>query len=84
MPSAAARADNQGANPVMRKILISSALILSLAGGASAIAATKPAAKPAPAASATADKTADCNKQWKAEKKHTQTHKAFMAACTKA
>jgi len=68
----------------MRKILISSALILSLAGGATAMAATKPAAKPAPAASATDSKTADCNKQWKAEKKHTQTHKAFMAACAKA
>jgi hypothetical protein len=71
----------------MRKILISSALILSLAGGASAMAATKPAAKAAPAApaaTATTSKTADCNKQWKAEKKHTQTHKAFMAACTKA
>jgi uncharacterized protein YceK len=68
----------------MRKILISSALILSLAGGASAMAATKPATKPAPAATATTSKSAECAKQWKAEKKHTQTHKAFMAACTKA
>ena len=78
----------------MRKILISSALILSLAGGASAMAATKPATTKAPApaaatkapatAAATDTKTADCAKQWKAEKKHTQTHKAFMAACTKA
>jgi hypothetical protein len=68
----------------MRKILISSALVLSLVGGASAMAATKPATKPAPAATATNSKASDCAKQWKAEKKHTQTRKAFMAACTKA
>ena len=69
----------------MRKLLISSALILSLAGGAQALAATKPAPKPQPAAaSATNAKAADCAKQWKAEKKHTQTRKAFMAACAKA
>lgn len=66
----------------MRKILLSSAIVLSLVGGASAMAATKaaPAAKP----SATASKSADCARQWKAEKSHTQTRKAFMAACTKA
>lgn len=68
----------------MRKILISSALILSLAGGATAMAATKTATKTAPAATATQSKSAACVKQWKAEKKHTQTRKAFMAACTKA
>jgi hypothetical protein len=68
----------------MRKILISSALILSLAGGAQAMAATKPAPKAKPAAAATDPKAADCAKQWSAEKKHSQTRKAFMAACTKA
>lgn len=69
----------------MRKILISSALVLSLVGGASAMAATKAAApKAQPAATAATSKEADCAKQWKAEKKHTQTRKAFMAACTKA
>jgi len=67
----------------MRKILISSALILSLVGGGAACAAAKPAAKPAPAAAADS-KAADCAKQWKAEKKHSQTHQAFMAACAKA
>jgi len=68
----------------MRNILLSSAIVLSLVGGASAMAATKaaPAAKPAPAA--TSSKAADCAKQWKAEKTHSQTRKAFMAACTKA
>lgn len=66
----------------MRKILISSAIALSLIGGGAAIAGTKaPAAKPA--ASATASKSSNCAKQWKAEKTHTQTRKAFMAACTK-
>ena len=71
----------------MRNVLLSSVLILSLAGASSALAAdakAKPmAAKPAAAAPDKA-KMADCEKQWKAEKKHTQTRKAFMAACTKA
>ena len=66
----------------MRKILISSAIAMSLVGGGAALAATKAApAKPAPAASS---KAAECAKQWKAEKTHTQTRKAFMAACNKA
>ena len=69
----------------MRKILISSAVILSLVGGASAMAAPKAAKTSAPAAApATSTKAADCAKQWKAEKKHRQTRKAFMAACEKA
>lgn len=66
----------------MHKILIASALALSLCGGASAVAATKAAPKPQPVA--VSSKDADCAKQWKAQKKHTETHKAFMAACTKA
>lgn len=68
----------------MRKILISSALILSLAGGATAYAGTKAAAAPKPAATAASSKAAGCAKQWKAEKTHSQTRKAFMAACAKA
>jgi hypothetical protein len=28
-------------------------------------------------------KHADCLKQWSAQKKHTQTRKAFLAACEK-
>jgi uncharacterized protein YceK len=68
----------------MRNILLSSAIVLSLVGGASAMAATKAAPAAKPAAAATASKSADCAKQWKAEKTHTQTRKAFMAACTKA
>ena len=68
----------------MHKILIASAVALSLAAGGAAVA--KPAAtKAASTAAAQANpKAADCAKQWKAEKKHTQTRKAFMAACTKA
>ena len=83
MSPVAAPAAHRETTTDMRKILISSALVLSLAGGGAAFAATKPAAKPAPAASAADTKSADCAKQWKAEKKHSQTHKAFMAACTK-
>ncbi len=69
----------------MRKVLIASALVMSLAGGSAAMAGVKAAAQKTPAA-APADKakTAGCEKQWKAEKKHSQTRKAFMAACTKA
>jgi hypothetical protein len=68
--------------PPMRNILIASVLMASVAGAA--FAADKPAPKPAPAAaSAKSVKATDCAKQWKAEKKHTQTRKAFMAACTK-
>lgn len=66
----------------MRKMLISSVLVLSLCGGASAMAATKAAPKPAPAAATS--KQADCAKQWKAQTSHTESKKAFMAACTKA
>jgi hypothetical protein len=69
----------------MQKLLITSALALSLcAGGAFAAGTAKPAAKPAaPAAAPANPKAADCAKQWKAEKKHSQTRKAFMAACEK-
>jgi hypothetical protein len=65
----------------MTKFLVPAAVALSLIVGSTAVAATKPAA---PAPSAASAKAADCAKQWKAEKKHTQTHKAFMAACEKA
>jgi hypothetical protein len=69
----------------MRKVLLSSAIILSLASGP--LRSPPPSrwpAKPAAAAPADKAKSADCEKQWKAEKKHSQTRKAFMAACTKA
>lgn len=72
----------------MRKVLLSSALVLSFACGSAALAADKPAtktmasAKPAAAAPADKAKSTDCAKQWKAEKKHSQTRKAFMASCT--
>lgn len=65
----------------MRKLLVPAALVISMAAGSAAFAATAP--KPAkPAASST--KTADCMKQWQAQKTHTQTRKAFLAACEKA
>jgi len=66
----------------MHKILLSSVLVLSLAGGSAAMAAHKaaPAAKP----SATASKSSECARQWRAETSHTQKRKAFMAACNKA
>ena len=67
----------------MRKILISSAIVLSLATGGAAFAATK-ASKAAASAAPIDPKAADCAKQWKAEKKHSQKHKEFMAACEKA
>jgi hypothetical protein len=63
----------------MRKFVVPLLLIASVTAGSAAAATKAPA--PAPAASA---KAADCVKQWKAEKKHTQTRKAFLAACEKA
>lgn len=66
----------------MRKLLVPAALVVSMAAGSAAFAATTP--KPAkPAATATATRSA-CMKQWSAQKTHTQTKKAFLAACEKA
>jgi len=67
----------------MRKFLVPTVLILSMAVGSSAFAAPK-AAKPAPAAMAPSSKASDCAKQWQAQKKHTETRKAFLTACEKA
>jgi hypothetical protein len=66
----------------MRQFLLPSAIILSLAAAPMAMAATA-APKAAPSADTKA-KTASCSQQWKAEKKHSQTRKAFMAACLKS
>ena len=83
MSLAAIEAAHQGDTPPMRKILLSSAIVLSLVGGGAAFAGAKaPAAKSAVAASTS--KASSCAKQWKAEKTHSQTRKAFMAACSKA
>ncbi len=62
----------------MRSLIAPVALIVSLAVGSSAFAATAPA-KTAPVVS----KASACAAQWKAEKKHTQTRKAFLSACEK-
>jgi Ni/Co efflux regulator RcnB len=67
----------------MRKLLVPTVLVLSMAIGSSALAAPK-AAKPAPAAAATSSKASDCARQWTAQKKHTETRKAFLTACEKA
>jgi len=64
----------------MRSLIAPVAIVMSLAVGSVAFAATAPA-KPAPAMASA--KAADCAAQWKAEKKHTQTRKAFLAACEK-
>lgn len=64
----------------MRKIIASTAVALTVAGGAPAFAKAHHVEK----TSATASKSADCANQWRAEKNHTQTRKAFMAACTRA
>lgn len=61
----------------MRNLMIPAALVLALGAGSAAFAAT-----PAPAAAKpTAAKHNECVSQWKAQKKHTQTEKAFLAAC---
>ena len=70
----------------MRKFAVPVAALLAAAlASAGALAATTPTAPAKPAvASVSKDKLADCTRQWKAQKKHTQTRKAFMAACQKA
>ena len=69
----------------MRKFAVPLAALLAAALATTALGATTPTAPAKPAAvSVSKDKLADCTKQWKAQKKHTQTRKAFMAACQKA
>jgi Ni/Co efflux regulator RcnB len=69
----------------MRKLLIPALLACSLAAGPVAMAATPhKATTTTTATKVDKAKQADCAKQWKAQTKHTQTRKAFMAACEKA
>ena len=74
----------------MRKFALPVASVLALALTSASLAATTPAKPAAPAtpakaaAVAVSPKHADCLKEWKAQKKHTQTRKAFMATCEKA
>jgi hypothetical protein len=68
----------------MRKLLLPLAIVAIAAGPASmAMAGTKAMEKSHAAAPAN-PKAADCLAKWKAEKKHSQTKKAFMAACEAA
>jgi hypothetical protein len=69
----------------MRNLIVPALVAASLAVGGVAVAATSPAPVKAHAMKAAPNpKAAGCLKQWKAEKKHTQTRKAFLAACEKA
>lgn len=71
----------------MRSLIAPAAMILSLAVGSAAFAATPaPAAKTMakPAAMAKADpkaKTAACEQSWKAQKTHTGKEADFVKAC---
>ncbi len=70
----------------MRNLIAPAALVLSLALGSAAFAATPaPAAKPAamkPAATSTANaKRTACENSWKSQKTHTGTEAAFVKAC---
>lgn len=68
----------------MPKLLMTGAVLLTLAA-APAFAATTAAPAPAkPAATAPNPKLAACQAQWRAQTHHTQTRKAFLAACLKA
>lgn len=62
----------------MRKLLVPAALVVAIAMGGAAAASAHAAKHPAN------PKHADCVKQWSAEKKHTETRKAFLAACERA
>lgn len=70
----------------MRNLLIPALIACSLAAGPAAMAAAPHKTATAAPAATKVDKAkqADCASQWKAQKKHTQTRKAFMDACLKA
>ena len=67
----------------MRNLIAPAALILSLAAGSAAFAATPaPAAAVKPAATAKMDASAKrtaCEQSWKSQKTHTGTEAAFVA-----
>ena len=67
----------------MRNFIAPAALVLSLALGSAAFAATPaPAAKPAAMAKAdTHAKTTACEQAWKSQKSHTGTERAFVKSC---
>jgi hypothetical protein len=69
----------------MRRFAVPTAALLAVALSTGALAATTTATPAATKVTAASNpKSADCLKQWKAQKKHTQTRKAFMASCEKA
>jgi hypothetical protein len=68
----------------MRQYIAPAVLALSVAFAGSAFAADQKPAKPAMATAKPAakdPKTEACEKAWKAEKKHTTKHDAFIKAC---
>jgi len=66
----------------MRTLIAPAAVILSLALGTAAFAATTTPAKPsAHAQNPSHAKRTACEAAWKAEKSHTGTEKAFVKAC---
>ena len=67
----------------MRNLVLSSVLVAALAAGSAAVAATPHNATPAASAHASKAKRNDCAREWKAQNHHSQTRKAFMAACEK-
>lgn len=68
----------------MRKLIIPALIACSLAAGPAAFAATAHKTSTPAATNVDKAKQSECAKQWKAQKKHTQTRKAFMEACEKA
>lgn len=81
----------------MRKLIATSIIVASLAAGSAAFAAPPPKAAQAQTGKAANTSTQapahapmgkakreDCAKQWKAQKHHSQTRKAFLAACEKS
>jgi Ni/Co efflux regulator RcnB len=67
----------------MNKLILSAALAAAFALAPAAYAADTNGGNATQTASTTKAKHDDCMKQWRAEKKHTGTQKAFLAACEK-
>jgi hypothetical protein len=70
----------------MRRLVVPATLALLLAASGSVVAASQraAAAKTAAVQLAPKAKEVECIRQWRAQKKHAQTRRTFLAACQKA
>jgi hypothetical protein len=68
----------------MRRLVVPATLALLLAASGSVAAASQCAAAAKTTAAQPKAKEVECVRQWRAQKKHAQIRKTFLAACQKA